>query len=84
MVPPACVWEGRHLHHRQLRSQGGDHTTENLVLLCHACHDWAHKHPALARERGVIVRATQDPAEAPIKYQNGGYTLLGDVAPNVF
>ncbi|WP_363324762.1 HNH endonuclease [Corynebacterium ciconiae] len=82
MVPPACVWEGQHLHHRQLRSQGGGHTTENLVLLCHTCHEWVHRHPAQARERGLIVPGTRDPAGVPVRYQNGGYTRLCDVSPN--
>lgn len=30
------------LHHRTLRSQGGDDTRENLEWLCPSCHDDAH------------------------------------------
>jgi hypothetical protein len=52
---------GRHIgeqfHHRRLRSQGGKDTAENLVFICAAAHDWVHKNPAEAHERGLILWA---------------------------
>lgn len=46
-----------HLHHRRRRADKThyQHCACNLVTLCHVCHEWAHRHPALARDAGVIV-----------------------------
>ncbi len=59
-IRAAC--DGRravHVHHRRLRSQGGKHALENLLHVCAACHHYAHSHPALAYERGWLLRATE-------------------------
>jgi 5-methylcytosine-specific restriction endonuclease McrA len=32
-----------HHHHVQYRSKGGQDTTDNLLLLCAACHDGVHR-----------------------------------------
>lgn len=31
-----------HAHHILYRSEGGEHLMENLITLCHECHDLAH------------------------------------------
>lgn len=31
-----------HVHHIRYRSQGGDHSTSNLVTLCRWCHESVH------------------------------------------
>jgi 5-methylcytosine-specific restriction endonuclease McrA len=36
-----CAGRG-HIHHRILRSHGGTHTEDNLMLLCDAHHHHAH------------------------------------------
>lgn len=33
-----------HAHHRIPRSEGGDDTLDNLVTLCHSCHEDVHGH----------------------------------------
>jgi hypothetical protein len=39
--------KGFEYHHIVPRSQGGPDTLENLILLCHDCHNATHrKHPA--------------------------------------
>jgi hypothetical protein len=57
-----CGAIGVHWHHRQTRSQGGQHTAENGVWLCVFCHDWAHANPAQAYATGWLVRRGVDPA----------------------
>ena len=40
---PECrnrIW--LQIHHRQLRSEGGTHSTDNLIVLCRPCHDAMH------------------------------------------
>jgi len=48
------VWSGGHIHHKQTRALG-NHEPDNLLYLCPECHEWAHRHPAQARDEGVIV-----------------------------
>ena len=53
---PACrpgAHLGAHAHHVRLRSQGGDHSAENLRWVCWDGHDWIHAHPADARAMGL-------------------------------
>lgn len=65
-----CEFCGRtaavHMHHRKLRSHGGEHTLDNLIHLCQADHEWAHSYPGLAVEVGLIVRSTADPADVRV------------------
>jgi hypothetical protein len=72
---------GADLHHRQ-RRRGGDHSPANLVALHPACHTVApeavHQRPAWARERGLIVRSTEDPATVPLALPSGRRVLLGE------
>lgn len=48
---------GPHIHHVVLRSQGGGHDADNLLLLCDGHHRLAHDHRRAEAERcGVIQR----------------------------
>jgi hypothetical protein len=51
-----------HIHHRKRRSQGGQHTPENLITLCPACHEWVHTNVAEAQAAGWLVKGSEDPA----------------------
>lgn len=53
---------GGHTHHRKLRSQGGDNSVENLILLCAAHHTAIHGNVELAYQLGYLVRSWDDPA----------------------
>lgn len=50
-----CLGRGEHAHHRRLRSQGGDDSVDNLLIVCHRCHGLIHANPRLAAEKGHIV-----------------------------
>ena len=68
MNPDAgCTGYREHLHHRKLRSQGGEHTVENLTGICHRCHYWLHAHPAIAYANGWLVKGAKDPAKIPFR-----------------
>lgn len=72
--------EGGSLHHRRLRSAGGKHTVENLVLIhgsgVTGCHGWCHANPLDALAEGLIVRGYHDPAERPVKVYGHGWVYL--------
>lgn len=72
-----CTGFGEHLHHRQLRSQGGKHTIPNLVDVCAPCHSWFHREVAEAVTQGWIVRSTHDPATTPMNYR-GRQAILSE------
>lgn len=54
------------LHHRKLRSQGGQDSPENLILAHHQCHMDVHANPARSYEHGHLVRSFGDPAAIPV------------------
>ena len=74
--------EGGSLHHRKLRSQGGQNTVENLVLLdgsgVTGCHGWAHDNRRDAAALGFVVSAWEDPAVVPVLVWGWGRVLLDD------
>lgn len=41
-----CQWCGSmsnlEVHHKQFRSRSGDDSEDNLITLCHACHNITH------------------------------------------
>lgn len=57
---PGCRNRAVHAHHKRLRSQGGSDAPENLLDLCHECHEVLHRNPHWANELGLIQR-TGDP-----------------------
>lgn len=61
------------IHHRRLRSRGGDNTLANLVTLCgngtQGCHGWIHANPRMASRLGWIVSTWANPANVPIRYR---------------
>ena len=70
--------EGAHLHHRKLRSQGGQGTVENGVTLCAACHAWVHANVAAAQASGLIVPSWADPEVTPVLTWRGPMILTVD------
>jgi 5-methylcytosine-specific restriction endonuclease McrA len=48
-----CYQTAVHVHHIKFRSQQGSDNIENLMALCHSCHDSAHfkKEPYLHKEQ---------------------------------
>jgi len=54
------------IHHRKLRSRGGQDTPENLITLCGTHHRAVHANPIASTERGFICPSTEDPAHWPV------------------
>ena len=52
-----CTRDAVHFHHTQPRSHGVDHRPENLLHLCHDCHEDIHHHPHWAYEHGYLMRS---------------------------
>jgi len=63
-VPGVCTGAGQHIHHRKLRSQGGDNLAKSLLHVCFKCHRYIHDHPAESYERGWLIRAFDASADA--------------------
>lgn len=65
----ACGWPGSELilHHRKLRSQGGEDAVDNLIAVHTGCHRQIHLHPEHAEQMGWIVRSGVDPAQVPVQ-----------------
>lgn len=55
-VSPRCSGRGTHVHHRQLRSQGGTNDVENLLDVCVSCHSFIHANPAKSYALGLLIR----------------------------
>lgn len=51
-----CQGRAEHCHHKLMRSAGGKHTEDNLVLTCENCHRYVHEHPNWAYEHGWLIR----------------------------
>jgi hypothetical protein len=64
---------GLERHHRRLRSQGGEHTIENLLATCPHHHGVCHRRPAWARQRGYIVPGMfdHDPSQYAVMLHDG-------------
>lgn len=63
MIPGVCTGSMEHWHHRQLRSQGGEHTVPNGLGCCSKCHNAIHADPATSYEQGWLVHGWDDPAK---------------------
>lgn len=66
------IGPGRNLHHRQLRSQGGQHLVENLITLSGSgttgTHGMVHANVDRAIRYGFIVPSwVDDPGAVPIR-----------------
>jgi hypothetical protein len=55
-----------HRHHRKLRSQGGDDSPENILLVSPELHTFIHANPGLSYARGWLVKSWQEPSEVPV------------------
>lgn len=70
------------IHHRKLRSQGGQDDASNMIRMCGTgttgCHGWAHHNRSLALQDGWIVYRIDNPAEVPVRTLEHGWVLLGD------
>lgn len=65
------------VHHRKLRSQGGDNKPANLAALCDYCHFIVHVERLVFGEPfGWIVPSHGRAAGVPIKHRRLGYVLL--------
>ncbi len=69
MIPGVCVGRAQHLHHRKMRSQGGDHTEANLIAICHRCHHHIHMNPAWSYERGLLIHGWGEVTWPPKHYR---------------
>jgi hypothetical protein len=56
-----CGKDAEDVHHRKLRSQGGDHSWANLMPVCRRDHDQIHRNPAISHAAGWIVLRNEDP-----------------------
>ena len=74
--------ENMALHHRKLRSRGGQDTPSNLLLVHHGCHnlqtDSIHLNPAYAEDKGWICPSWRQPNEHPYVKPDGTIVLLQD------
>lgn len=67
------------VHHRKLRTRGGEDSWENLLGVCAPCHRWIHANPENATLYGLMVSSWQDPAETPILLYGRRLVMAGDV-----
>ena len=68
--PGVCIGQAQHLHHRQMRSQGGGHTVENVGAVCARCHhDAIHKHTAWSYDAGWLIHGWDDVTWPPRFYR---------------
>ena len=74
------LYESFALHHRKLKSRGGQDTVENLIALHHECHNLGtnsvHLNVAEAEKNGWIVASYADPAEIPVTLADGLSVML--------
>jgi 5-methylcytosine-specific restriction endonuclease McrA len=73
---------GYSVHHRKLRSQGGDNRLSNLISVCGhgtaGCHSNLHGAPTNARKAGWIVSRQREPAQTVMAHSLYGFVLLDD------
>ena len=81
-----CNGIGKSYHHRKKRSQGGEWSAENVVLLCgdgtRGCHGWVEHNPNAAEAEGLHVRPWESSDAVPVKYRRTEWVVLlpdGDV-----
>lgn len=68
------------LHHRKLKSRGGEDSPANCVALHHWCHnlgtDSVHSRVTEATRRGLIVNSWDNPDITPVTLCTGEQVLL--------
>lgn len=73
---------GWSIHHRKLRSQGGDNRLSNLVAVCghgtSGCHRVIHHRVAKALQGGWLLKSTAEPAAMSMQHSQFGLVLLDD------
>lgn len=67
---------GTDMHHRKNRSQGGQWSPENLMLLCHEHHMRITVNPTLARSQGWSVPSWDDPTTTLVWIFGREFVLL--------
>lgn len=56
-----CAGVAVHRHHVLRRPHtAGAHVLDDLMHVCHPCHDWVHAHPAVSYEAGWLRRSGVD------------------------
>lgn len=84
-----CLWCGKPMseydfaiHHRKLRSRGGEDVLPNLVAVHHKCHNLGtnsiHLNPATATLRGFMVSAQDDERVVMLKDVTGTMISFSD------
>ena len=53
---PECVGDGSEVHHRLMRSAGGQDVPEHTAWVCQPCHGFAHGHPGMSYDNGWLIR----------------------------
>jgi hypothetical protein len=70
------------LHHRKLKSRGGQDSVSNLIWIHHSCHNMSersiHSNPRLSEEKGWMVSSWREPHDTPFVRANGEIVLLQD------
>lgn len=68
------------LHHRKLKSRGGQDSASNLMRVHHSCHNMStgsiHANPDWAQDKGFMVGSWQEPDATPMHTPDGGIVLL--------
>ena len=62
-----CRMTATHRHHRKRRSQGGDDSPTNILLLPQEVHAWVHDNPDKAYKLGWLVKSHDDPTEISVQ-----------------
>lgn len=70
------------LHHRKLRSRGGEDSVSNFLALHHKCHnigtDSVHANPSIATAKGFMVSSWNEPNECPVTLPDGRSVILSE------
>lgn len=66
----ACTHKAAHFHHRKLR-RFGDHSEENCLHVCSACHLRIHDNPEIAYVMGWMVQSFRESGEVPVLHGAG-------------
>ena len=51
-----CTGRAQHIHHKLMRSQGGENTQENMIAVCLRCHHQIHMNPKDSYAHGFLRR----------------------------